>query len=235
MAYLFEQAGGAATDGLNRILDVKPTEIHQRTPLHHRQRRDVMTYRQFMTGEPRQEGAATAFSSSSTLTPRARASTNAARRPACGRARVGLARVRTAAPTTAATSSVRGIERRHRRRALEAQRHQRLARRVSQLGGERAVDRRNTELASVRICAMVGCARPASQRSAVRCDVPSASPKRRWVMPRVMRPRTRRSPRGRLRNTAMVCLCMAVHAAREDVFAFDGAAVPSNGARLGRS
>ena len=51
MAYLFEQAGGAATDGVNRILDVKPTEIHQRTPLILGSAEDVMTYRQFMTGE----------------------------------------------------------------------------------------------------------------------------------------------------------------------------------------
>jgi len=51
MAYLFEQAGGAATDGVNRILDVKPSEAHQRTPLVIGSAEDVMTYRQFMTGE----------------------------------------------------------------------------------------------------------------------------------------------------------------------------------------
>ncbi len=51
MAYLFEQAGGAATDGTNRILDVKPTETHQRTPLVVGSAEDVMAYRQFMTGE----------------------------------------------------------------------------------------------------------------------------------------------------------------------------------------
>ena len=32
MAFLVEQAGGKATDGKNRILDIKPTEIHQRVP-----------------------------------------------------------------------------------------------------------------------------------------------------------------------------------------------------------
>lgn len=32
MAYLIEQAGGMATDGKGSILDIKPTEIHQRTP-----------------------------------------------------------------------------------------------------------------------------------------------------------------------------------------------------------
>jgi fructose-1,6-bisphosphatase I len=33
MAYLAEQAGGAATDGRNRILDLQPAALHQRVPL----------------------------------------------------------------------------------------------------------------------------------------------------------------------------------------------------------
>jgi fructose-1,6-bisphosphatase I len=53
MAYLFEQAGGAATDGTNRILDLKPTELHQRVPLVIGSQEDVLTFRQFMTGERR--------------------------------------------------------------------------------------------------------------------------------------------------------------------------------------
>lgn len=32
IGWLIEQAGGAATDGSERILDIKPTHIHQRTP-----------------------------------------------------------------------------------------------------------------------------------------------------------------------------------------------------------
>lgn len=32
MAFLAEQAGGLATDGVNPILDIKPTELHQRIP-----------------------------------------------------------------------------------------------------------------------------------------------------------------------------------------------------------
>ncbi|RCU44620.1 class 1 fructose-bisphosphatase [Corallincola holothuriorum] len=32
IAYLVEQAGGRASDGYQRILDIKPTELHQRTP-----------------------------------------------------------------------------------------------------------------------------------------------------------------------------------------------------------
>ena len=34
LAFIVEQAGGAATDGRTRILDVPPTELHQRTPLY---------------------------------------------------------------------------------------------------------------------------------------------------------------------------------------------------------
>jgi fructose-1,6-bisphosphatase I len=33
LALIAEHAGGAATDGVNRILDMVPTELHQRTPL----------------------------------------------------------------------------------------------------------------------------------------------------------------------------------------------------------
>ena len=33
MAMLMEQAGGAATDGRQRILDIQPTSLHQRVPL----------------------------------------------------------------------------------------------------------------------------------------------------------------------------------------------------------
>lgn len=33
LAFIVEQAGGKATDGKNRILDIVPTDLHQRTPL----------------------------------------------------------------------------------------------------------------------------------------------------------------------------------------------------------
>jgi fructose-1,6-bisphosphatase I len=33
LAMVVEAAGGKATDGKKRILDVEPTELHQRTPL----------------------------------------------------------------------------------------------------------------------------------------------------------------------------------------------------------
>jgi fructose-1,6-bisphosphatase I len=34
LAFIVEQAGGAASDGAQRVLDVTPTELHQRTPLY---------------------------------------------------------------------------------------------------------------------------------------------------------------------------------------------------------
>jgi fructose-1,6-bisphosphatase I len=32
MAFLAEQANGKASDGYTRIMDIKPTELHQRVP-----------------------------------------------------------------------------------------------------------------------------------------------------------------------------------------------------------
>jgi fructose-1,6-bisphosphatase I len=41
MAYLTEQAGGLATTGTQRILDVQPTGIHQRLPVFLGSKEDV--------------------------------------------------------------------------------------------------------------------------------------------------------------------------------------------------
>jgi fructose-1,6-bisphosphatase I len=41
MAFIAEQAEGSATDGVGRILDIVPTELHQRTPLVIGSRNDV--------------------------------------------------------------------------------------------------------------------------------------------------------------------------------------------------
>jgi len=41
MAFIAEQASGSATDGTRRILDITPTELHQRTPLVIGSREDV--------------------------------------------------------------------------------------------------------------------------------------------------------------------------------------------------
>ena len=41
LAFIVEQAGGAAIDGAQRILDIQPTELHQRTPLYVGSKQDV--------------------------------------------------------------------------------------------------------------------------------------------------------------------------------------------------
>jgi len=51
MAYLFEQAGGMATTGKQRILDVQPTNVHQRIPLVLGSKDDVAVYKEFVEGK----------------------------------------------------------------------------------------------------------------------------------------------------------------------------------------
>ncbi|MDB4888557.1 MAG: fbp, partial [Gemmatimonadetes bacterium] len=41
LASICEQAGGAASDGMHRILDIQPTDLHQRIPLYIGSKRDV--------------------------------------------------------------------------------------------------------------------------------------------------------------------------------------------------
>ncbi|MDW7681055.1 MAG: class 1 fructose-bisphosphatase [bacterium] len=48
MAYIFEQAGGAASNGKQRILDIQPTELHQRTPLIIGSKNEVQLAEQFI-------------------------------------------------------------------------------------------------------------------------------------------------------------------------------------------
>jgi fructose-1,6-bisphosphatase I len=48
MAFLFEQAGGAATNGVDRILDIEPKGLHDRTPLVLGSKHEVNAYREFM-------------------------------------------------------------------------------------------------------------------------------------------------------------------------------------------
>ncbi len=49
-AFVFEAAGGKATTGTDRILDIVPTKLHQRVPLVLGSPRDVDTFGRFMTG-----------------------------------------------------------------------------------------------------------------------------------------------------------------------------------------
>ena len=51
MAFIFEQAGGAAIDGERAILDVVPSALHQRTPLILGSKHDVDAFHQFSTGK----------------------------------------------------------------------------------------------------------------------------------------------------------------------------------------
>lgn len=48
MAFICEAAGGAASEGSKRILDIEPTKLHQRTPLFIGSREDVATVEQFL-------------------------------------------------------------------------------------------------------------------------------------------------------------------------------------------
>ena len=57
LAFICEQAGGAATDGANRILDIQPTELHQRVPLYMGSKSDVEIARAMITGTPALVGA----------------------------------------------------------------------------------------------------------------------------------------------------------------------------------
>ncbi len=50
LAFVVEQAGGAATDGSRRILDIKPTALHQRVPLFIGSKKDVEKATQLMSG-----------------------------------------------------------------------------------------------------------------------------------------------------------------------------------------
>jgi fructose-1,6-bisphosphatase I len=50
MAFLFEQAGGMATTGEARILDLVPEALHQRTPLIIGSKDDVADYADFVAG-----------------------------------------------------------------------------------------------------------------------------------------------------------------------------------------
>lgn len=51
LAFLFEAAGGAGTDGTRRILDIVPSAVHERTPIAVGSREDVAAYESFMRGD----------------------------------------------------------------------------------------------------------------------------------------------------------------------------------------
>lgn len=48
IAFLAEQAGGTAIDGVRRVLDIEPTSVHQRTPLVVGSRRELADFERFV-------------------------------------------------------------------------------------------------------------------------------------------------------------------------------------------
>jgi fructose-1,6-bisphosphatase I len=50
LAFVVEQAGGAAYDGAHRVMDVQPTELHQRTPLFIGSKREVDLATELLSG-----------------------------------------------------------------------------------------------------------------------------------------------------------------------------------------
>ena len=50
LAFICEQAGGAAFDGVGDILDVEPSELHQRTPIYVGSKDDVQIAREMLAG-----------------------------------------------------------------------------------------------------------------------------------------------------------------------------------------
>ena len=51
LAYIVEQAGGAASDGRRRVLDIRPDSLHQRSPLFIGSVDDVRTAEEFLSGK----------------------------------------------------------------------------------------------------------------------------------------------------------------------------------------
>ena len=57
LAFICEQAGGGASTGTGRIMDVVPTELHQRVPLFIGSKSDVEAAERFVGGIPSGVGA----------------------------------------------------------------------------------------------------------------------------------------------------------------------------------
>ncbi|HEY8165276.1 MAG TPA: class 1 fructose-bisphosphatase [Gemmatimonadaceae bacterium] len=55
LAFIVEQAGGAAIDGVSRILDIEPTDLHQRTPLFIGSKADVALAQTALGGRAAEE------------------------------------------------------------------------------------------------------------------------------------------------------------------------------------
>ena len=51
LGYIVEQAGGIASDGTRRILDIQPDSLHQRTPLYIGSKEDMRLAEEFLSGK----------------------------------------------------------------------------------------------------------------------------------------------------------------------------------------
>ena len=51
LSFIVEHAGGRATDGKERILDIVPTSLHQKTPLFIGSEEDVKEAEEFIQGK----------------------------------------------------------------------------------------------------------------------------------------------------------------------------------------
>ena len=56
MAFIVEQAGGAATDGCQRILDIRPTKLHQRVAVFLGSKSEVETATRYHRESGREAG-----------------------------------------------------------------------------------------------------------------------------------------------------------------------------------
>jgi fructose-1,6-bisphosphatase I len=52
MAFIIESAGGRATNGKMRILDIQPTELHEKTPLYIGSEEDMYLCEKFLHESP---------------------------------------------------------------------------------------------------------------------------------------------------------------------------------------
>ena len=57
LAFIIEESGGAAVDGTQRVRDINPTELHQRTPLYIGSRAEVDLALEVLAGVPSSVGA----------------------------------------------------------------------------------------------------------------------------------------------------------------------------------
>ena len=56
LAFIAKEAGGAAFDGVTEVLEIQPTELHQRSPIYIGSRDDIETAREFLSRQVAEVG-----------------------------------------------------------------------------------------------------------------------------------------------------------------------------------